>query len=120
MYVIEQAEQVQPDDFVIVLDTPAYQKAFNTPALAADAPLVRARLGKDDQLISLALTGQARSARTQRLHARQFLRPDALPREPVRSGVEPVRHPTHARRLRPLRQALHEQWEQTLAGKNSP
>src|SRR5205085_11150701 len=53
VYVVERAEQVQPDDFVIVLDTPAYQKAFQSsaPALAAAAPLVRARLGKR-QLIS--------------------------------------------------------------------
>src|SRR5262249_369914 len=54
MYVVEQAAQVRPDDFVVVLDTPTYQKAFNTPSLATDAPLVRARFG-GRQLISLAL-----------------------------------------------------------------
>jgi small GTP-binding protein len=60
VYVVEQAAQVQPDDFVVVLDTPAYQKAFGTPILAADVPLVRARWRKRQlmrQLISLALTG---------------------------------------------------------------
>ena len=32
VYVMEQAAQVQPDDFVVVLDTPAYQKAFKSKA----------------------------------------------------------------------------------------
>jgi hypothetical protein len=59
VYVLEQAAQVQSDDFVVLLDTPAYQKAFYTPVLAADAPLIRARLNKRRQLISLALTGRA-------------------------------------------------------------
>ncbi len=62
VYVVEQAGHVQPDDFVIVLDTPAYQQAFQAAAktLEADAKLIRARWEKRS-LISLALAGKAGS-----------------------------------------------------------
>jgi small GTP-binding protein len=116
VYVVEQATQVQSDDFVVVLDTPAYQKAFATPSLAAEAPLVRARFG-GRQLISLALTGQAGA------HEFEDCEPGSF-----RDGTHyPVSlfdlvlnlyaiSLTHAG-FAPLRQALHEQWEQTLARK---
>ena len=59
VYVVEQAAQVQSDEFVILVDTPAYQKIFKSgaTALADDIPLVNARLSKR-RLISLALTGR--------------------------------------------------------------
>ncbi|HEX8650400.1 MAG TPA: TIR domain-containing protein [Pyrinomonadaceae bacterium] len=114
VYVVEQAAQVQPDDFVVVLDTPAYQKAFTTPSLAADAPLVRARLG-GRQLISLVLTGLAGA------HEFESCRPGSF-RDETHYPVSlfdlvlnlyniPLTHAGFA----PLRQALHQQWEQTLA-----
>src|SRR3712207_4386619 len=48
VYGLEQAAQVRPSDFVITLDPPASQKAYrrSAPALTADLPLIRARLGK--------------------------------------------------------------------------
>ena len=59
VYVVEQAAQVQPEDFVLVLDTRAYKDAFGTPILADDEPLVRARLDKGRGLFSLALAGRS-------------------------------------------------------------
>jgi hypothetical protein len=62
VYVIEKAAQVQPDDFVILLDTPAYKKAYESaaPVLAADTPIIRARLmGNKKKVIALACTGEA-------------------------------------------------------------
>ena len=84
VYVVEQSAQVRPDDFIIVLDTPAYQRAFQSsaPTLAADTPLVRERLGKAPVDFSHA-DGTGRNTRTDRLHVRRFLRPDSLPSEPV-------------------------------------
>ena len=95
VYVVEQAAQVQPDDFVIVLETPAYRQAYQPrPALAADARLVRARLTASAKVISLGCEGQAaRAHELKDCTARRFLRRDALPGEPVRFGAEPVRHP---------------------------
>jgi hypothetical protein len=116
VYVVEQAAQVQPADFVVVLDTPAYQKAFTTPSLAADAPLVRSRLG-GRQLISLALTGLDEA------HEFEYCRPGSF-RDETHYPVSlfdlvlnlyhiPLTHAGFA----PLRHALHQQWEQTLARK---
>jgi small GTP-binding protein len=114
VYVVEQAAHVQPDDFVILLDTPAYQKAFTTPILAADAPLIRVRLDQRRQLISLALTGRADA------HAFKDCKPGSFCDEThyavslfdlaLNLYAIPLTHAGFA----PLRQALHEQWEQTL------
>lgn len=125
VYVVEQAAQVQSDDFVVVLDTPAYQKAFHARLLAADRPLVKARLDKGRQLISLAVTGRAD------VHKFQTCKPGAFTDEThypiglfdlvLNLYAIPFTHAGFA----PLRQALHEQWEQTLADRkdaeeNSP
>jgi small GTP-binding protein len=124
VFVVEQAAQVQPDDFVVVLDTPAYQKAFRTPILAADVPLVRARWGKQ-QLISLALTGRGDAHEFKDCKLGSFCDethyPVCLFDLVLNLYAISLTHPGFA----PLRQALHVQWEQTLAGKkgddvNSP
>lgn len=114
VYVVEQPPQVGAGDFVVLLDTPAYQSAFDTPALAADAQLVRARLGTR-LLISLALAGPAAP------HGARDCAPGGF--------GDPTHYPvslfdlvlnlynislTHAG-FAPLRQALHEQWEQAPA-----
>jgi hypothetical protein len=119
VYVAERPAQVQTDDFVVVLETPAYQKAFSTAMLAADKPLVRARLEKKRQLISLALKGQTG------MHEFRACKPGSFSDEthyPVslfdlvlNLYAIPLNHAGFA----PLRQALHTQWEQTLAGETS-
>ena len=125
VYVVEQAAQVHSDDFVVVLDTPAYQKAFSTPVLAADAPLVRARLDKRRQLISLALTGQTGAHEFKDCKPGSFCDETHYPVSLFDLVLNLYAIPlTHAG-FAPLRQALHEQWEQTLARKkgddvNSP
>jgi small GTP-binding protein len=117
VYVVEQAAQVQSDDFVIVLDTPAFQKAFNTPALAADAPLIQARFGNKRQLFSLALTGQASAHEFEDCKPGSFCDqthyPVSLFDLVLCLYAIPLAHAGFA----PLRQALHAQWEQTLARK---
>ena len=116
VYVVEQVAQVQPDDFVVVLDTPAYQKAFRTPILAADAPLVRALWGKR-QLISLALTGWAGAHEFKDCTPGSFCDETHYPVSLFDLVLTLYGIPlTHAG-FATLRQALHEQWEQTLAGK---
>ncbi len=115
VYVVEQAAQVQPDDFVVVLDTPAYQKAFSTSLLAADAPLIRTRLDKGRQLISLAQTGQAGAHEFEDCTPASFCDETHYPVSLFDLVLNLYAIPlTHAG-FAPLRQALHEQWEQTLA-----
>ncbi|HEX7318697.1 MAG TPA: TIR domain-containing protein [Pyrinomonadaceae bacterium] len=117
VYVVEQAAQVRPEDFIIVVDTPAYRKAFGTAALADDEPLVRARLREKRGLISLAPLGPAAP------HAFEDCAPGSF-RDETHYPVSlfdlvlnlyavPLTHAGFA----PLRRALHEQWEQTLARK---
>ena len=116
VYVVEQAAQVRPDDFVIVVDTPAYQKAFGTAALAADEPLVRARLGKEKRrLLSLALTGRGMEHAPKGCTFGDFCDethyPVGLFDLVLRLYAITFGHVGFA----PARQVLHEQWEQTLA-----
>ncbi len=59
VYVVEQAAQVQPDDFVVLLDTPAYQKAFQHSPPRRRRATHPCAVGQETPLISLALTGQA-------------------------------------------------------------
>jgi len=123
VYVVTEAAHVQPDDFVLVLDTPAYQRAFKSgiPALAADMPLIHARLDVTEKkrLISL------RPADTSGAHEFKTCRPGSFYDEthyPVSLfdlvlGLYaiPLSHAGFA----PLRQMLHEQWEQKLASQNT-
>jgi len=118
VYVVDHAAQVQPDDFTVVLDTPAYQKAFHTPILAADEPLVRARWGKR-QLISLALMGRPDAHEFKDCQLGSFCDETHYPVSLFDLVLNLYAIPlTHAG-FAPLRRALHTQWEQTLARKQS-
>ena len=122
VYLIEEATQVQPDDYVVVLDTPAYQSAYGNPtsAFAADVKLVKARLGGDKcRLISIKIEGKACSATPHDLHSctpgdfcdvthYSFSLFDLV----LNLYAIPFTHAGFA----PLREKLHQKWEQTLAG----
>jgi hypothetical protein len=116
VFIVEQAAQVQPDDFVIVLDTPVYQKAFTSRAsvLASDIPLINARFGKS-QLLSLALTGHTEPHAFEDCSRGNFCDETHYPMSLFDLILNLYAIPlTHAG-FAPLRQALHTQWEQTLA-----
>ncbi|HXF41542.1 MAG TPA: TIR domain-containing protein [Blastocatellia bacterium] len=117
VYVVEQVAQVQPDDFVILLDTPDYQRAFRTPLLATDAPFISTRLNEKRHLISLALTGQAEAHEFKDCQLGSFCDethyPVCLFDLVLNLYAIPLTHAGFA----PLRQALHAQWERTLARK---
>jgi len=120
VYVIEQAEQVQIDDFVVVLDTLAYQKAFKSRAsfLRPDIPLINARLGKR-QLIALTLTDHAASHGFEECLLGSLSDdthyPIGLFDLVLHLYAIPLTHAGFA----PLREGLHVQWEQTLGRKKS-
>jgi TIR domain len=118
VYVVEQAAQVQPDDFVIVVDTPAYQKAFGKATLAADKPLVQARFG-GRQLISLARTGQSAAHEFKHCTPGGFCDDTHYPVSLFDLVLNLYAIPFTHSGFAPLRQALHEQWERTLAGKQA-
>ena len=118
VYVVEQAAQVQPDDFVIVVDAPAYKKAFGKAALAADKPLVQARFG-GRQLISLARTGQSAAHEFKHCTPGSFCDDTHYPVSLFDLVLNLYAIPFTHSGFAPLRQALHEQWERTLAGKQA-
>ena len=118
IYIVEQASYVLPDDFVIVLDTPTYQEAFNTPALAADAYLVRARLSKN-QLISLRLTGQVAPHQLKDCTLGEFYDGTHYPIALFDLVLQLYAIPFTHEGFESLRQVLHRQWEQTLATNSS-
>ena len=120
VYVVEQANQVQPDDFVIVLDTPAYQRAWKANALP-DANLIKARLSlaeNNRHLISLVVEGKRNSPHDlQSCQCGDFCDETHYPVSLFDLVLNLYAIPlTHAG-FAPLRQALHSQWERTLAGK---
>ncbi len=62
IFIIENAEQVKPEDFLILVDTSAYRKAYQSSSsvLAADSQLVKSRL-KDGNKKVLALACEGNS-----------------------------------------------------------
>jgi hypothetical protein len=116
VYVVERPEQIQPDDFVIVMDTPEYQKAFQSfaPALSADVRLVRARSGKR-QLIPLSMAGRGAPHELKDCAPGNFYDDTHYPIGLFDLVLNLYAIPFTYAGFAPLRQALHEQWEQTLA-----
>jgi hypothetical protein len=120
VYVVEQAEQVQPDDYVIVLDTHAYERAYQSsaPALANDLPLVQTRLSKGGRLlISLALEGPSRAHELEDCERGSFCDQTHYPVSLFDLMLDLYAIPPAQVYFGGLRQELHAQWEQTLAGK---
>jgi hypothetical protein len=114
VFIVEQAAKVEADDYVVLLDTPAYQKAFGTSALAADTPLVRARL-KTRQLISLKLVGQGAPHELKHCTRGDFCDATHYPLGLFDLVLNLYAIDFNHVGFAPLRQALHAQWEQTLA-----
>lgn len=115
VYVIEQAAQIEPNDFIIVLDSPAFQRAWKTNALP-DARLIKSRLADNRHLISIVVEGKRNSPHgLQECESGNFCDEThyvvSLFDLVLNLYAIPLTHAGFA----PLRQALHAQWEQTLA-----
>ncbi|HEX7334814.1 MAG TPA: GTP-binding protein [Pyrinomonadaceae bacterium] len=112
VYVVDRAGQVQPNDFVIVVEDLTY-KGETSPSLAADTDLIRSRVDKR-QLISVKPAGQPRAHEFENCMPGDFCDethyPVGLFDLVLKLYSIPLTHVGFA----PLRQALHVQWEQTL------
>ena len=121
IYVIEEVAQVQSDDYVILLDSPNYQRLWNqpTPAFEQDKNLVKARYNTR-KLISLKLGDSKETATNHDLSKCQtgdFCDVTHYPVNLFNLVLNLYSIPfTHAS-FQPLRQSLHQQWERNLAGK---
>jgi hypothetical protein len=120
VYIIEEVAQVQQDDYVVVLDTPAYQHVFHhyTQVFEADVNLVKIRLGDKSHLISIKLEGKTDLPTTHDLRscapgdfcdATHY--PVSLFNLVLNLYAIPLTHAGFA----PLRASMHQQWEKTLS-----
>jgi hypothetical protein len=128
VYIIAEAVQVKPDDFLILLDTSAYRKAYqaSAPALAADCQLVKSRLANGNKkVIALLCEGSASEHNLKTCKPGDFCDETHYPVSLFDLVLNLYAIPFNHVGFAPLREKLHGQWEQTLAGKkiekkNSP
>lgn len=118
VYVVGDPAQVREDDYVVLLDTPAYQRAWQDPppAFRADVGLVRARLAGDKRrLISLKLEGEPAAAPEHGLDAcapGDFCDPTHYPVSLLNLVLDLYAIPLGHAAFEPLRARLHAQWEE--------
>lgn len=120
MYLIEKTAQVDKDDFVLILDTPAYQQAFRqrVEALQTDTTLIRTRLVDNSRnLIALVLAGNStHSHEVSKCQPGNFCDETHYSVSLFDLVLNLYRIPLTNSGFAPLRQVLHQKWEQTLAG----
>jgi len=120
VYIIAEAAQVKPDDFLILLDTSAYRKAFQSSAstLTADSQLVKSRLANGNKkVIALLCEGSVSEHNLNTCKPGDFCDETHYPISLFDLVLNLYAIPFNHVGFAPLRQKLHEQWENTLAGK---
>ena len=118
--VVERIEELQADDFVIVLSSSAYEKAFQSSSanLASDAQEIRARLGNGKKkVLSLACEGKPSKHAFEECDPGNFYDETHYAVSLFNLVMELYAIPLNHKGFEPLRLSLHQQWEQTLAGK---
>ncbi|HEX9931058.1 MAG TPA: TIR domain-containing protein [Pyrinomonadaceae bacterium] len=120
VYVVEQVDLVQPNDFVMMLDSLVFQRAWKANAYP-DANFIKARLllpEKERYLLSIVLEGNPCSMHNwQDCRHGDFCDETHYPVSLFDLVLELYAIPLNHAAFAQLRQALHEQWEQTLGQK---
>jgi len=117
VYLVEDSSKVNENDFVVVLDSPAYQKAWKSNSLEQDEELVQSRLSTK-KLISIAVQGKiSRQHDIHRCEPGDFCDETHYPMSLFDLVLNLYAIPLDHAGFMPLRQSLHQQWEQSLAGK---
>ncbi len=120
MYIVEKSEDVKLEDIVILLDTPAYRKAYQSasPALGDDPKLIQRRLAsKNRKMLSLACERQTGEHKLKDCVTGAFCDETHYAVSLFNLVLNLYAIPLDHAGFAPLRQTLHQQWEQTLAGK---
>lgn len=118
VYVVEQATQVQPNDFVIVLNSSAYEKAFqsSSPALGNDVKIIRGRLSDGNKkVLSLGCEGRMNPHEIRQCKPGDFCDDSHYCVSLFNLVMNLYAIPLDHKGFEPLRCSLHEQWERTLA-----
>ncbi|MCP4422887.1 MAG: hypothetical protein GY803_00180, partial [Chloroflexi bacterium] len=123
MYLIAKASQVEKDDFVLILDTPAYQQAFRQrePSLQDGVNLIQPRFADNKRnLIALVLAGNSTHPHDlKKCQPGNFCDETHYPVSLFDLVLNLYNIPLTSAGFAPLRQALHQQWEQTLASQKA-
>lgn len=118
VYIIEKPEDLKPDDFAIIFDTPAYRKAFqsSSSALAKDAKAIRSRLsGGNKKLLSIACEGKHDQHNINECRSGDFCDTSHYVVGLFNLVMELYVIPLNHKGFEPLRKSLHQQWEQTIS-----
>jgi small GTP-binding protein len=113
VYIIEKSEDLKAEDFVIVLNTSAYEKAYKAalPVLANDAKAIQTRLGSK-KLLALGCDGKPGAHHIEQCPTGGFNDDSHYSVSLFNLILNLYAIPfTHAG-FAPLRLSLHEQWEQ--------
>jgi small GTP-binding protein len=120
VFIMEKPEDIKAEDFVILLDTPAYRKAYQaaSPSLASDAKLIQSRLQSGGKkMLSLGCEGEMREHDFKGCMPGNFCDETHYPVSLFNLVMELYAIPLTHKGFEPLRLSLHEQWEHRLAGK---
>lgn len=118
VYVIEQVSQVQPDDFVIVLNSSAYEKAFKSSSIVLknDVKIIRERLSDGNKkVLSIGCEGQMNTHELGDCESGDFCDDSHYCISLFNLVMNLYTIPLDHKGFEPLRQSLHQQWERTLA-----
>lgn len=115
VHIIEKTEDLDVNDYVIVLDTPAYQRAFQSSPTTLAMQVVRERLSNGSRkILSLRCEGKMDGHHFEDCKAGDFSDETHYPVSLFNLVMELYVIPLNHKGFEPLRQALHQQWEQTL------
>ncbi len=118
VYIIEKPEDLKTDDFAVILDTPAYRKAFqsSSSALANDAKAIRTRLsGGNKKVLSIACEGKHDQHNIKECRSGDFCDTTHYVVGLFNLVMELYVIPLNHKGFEPLRNSLHQQWEQTIS-----
>ncbi len=118
VYIVENVEGLKADDFVIILNTPAYKQAFESAsaALASDTQAIRARFDTN-KVVSIDCEGGLSEHLIQQCPTGDFSDKTHYSVSLFNLVMALYAIPLNHKGFEPLRGALHQQWENTLAGK---
>jgi small GTP-binding protein len=119
VFVIEEASEAESNDNIIIVDSKAYKEAWENNTLEVDIRLIKPRFadGKRKGLISITQSGLVVDHNIKQCQPASFCDPTHYVINLFDLVLNLYAIPLNHAGFIPLRQSLHQQWEQTLAQK---
>lgn len=119
VFIVEKSEDLDENDFIVVLDTLAYQKAFQASSATLDMEVVRARL-RSKKLLSIGCEGEIDKHDFKRCNPGNFCDNSHYRVSLFNLVMNLYAIPLDHKGFEPLRRSLHEQWERMPIFKDEP